>query len=41
MNQRKPRPIPGEQAALKVLFLAVRNLEEFRGRNAGISEQPN
>jgi putative transposase len=27
---------PSEQAALKVLFLAVRNLEEFRGRNAGI-----
>lgn len=27
---------PSEQAALKVLFLAVRNLEEFRGRNVGI-----
>ncbi len=27
---------PSEQAALKVLYLAVRNLEEFRGRNAGI-----
>ena len=27
---------PSEQAALKVLYLAVRNLEEFRGRSAGI-----
>jgi putative transposase len=27
---------PTEQAALKVLYLAVRNLEEFRGRNIGI-----
>jgi putative transposase len=27
---------PSEQAALKVLYLAVRNLEEFRGRNTGI-----
>jgi putative transposase len=27
---------PSEQAALKVLYLAVRNLEEFRGRNVGI-----
>jgi transposase-like protein len=27
---------PTEQAALKVLYLAVRNLEEFRGRNVGI-----
>ncbi len=27
---------PSGQAALKVLYLAVRNLEEFRGRNAGI-----
>ena len=27
---------PSEQAALKVLYLAVRNLEEFRGPNAGI-----
>ena len=27
---------PGEQAALKVLYLAVRNLKEFRGGNAGI-----
>ena len=24
------------QAALKVLYLAVRNLEEFRGRSVGI-----
>ena len=27
---------PSGQAALKVLYLAVRNLAEFRGRNAGI-----
>src|SRR5262249_57128068 len=27
---------PSEQAALKVLYLAVRNLEEFRGRNVGL-----
>ena len=27
---------PSGQAALKVLYLAVRNLEEFRGPNAGI-----
>jgi transposase-like protein len=27
---------PSEQAALKVLYLAVRNLEEFRGSNVGI-----
>jgi putative transposase len=27
---------PSEQAALKVLHLAVRNLEEFRGRSVGI-----
>ena len=27
---------PSEQPALKVLYLAVRNLEEFRGRNVGI-----
>jgi transposase-like protein len=27
---------PSEQAALKVLYLAVRNLEEFRSPNAGI-----
>ena len=27
---------PSEQAALKVLCLAVRNLEEFRGRSVGI-----
>ena len=27
---------PFGQAALKVLYLAVRNLEEFRGRNVGI-----
>jgi transposase-like protein len=27
---------PSEQAALKVLYLAVRNLEEFRGPNTGI-----
>jgi putative transposase len=27
---------PSEQAALKVLYLAVRNLEEFCGRNVGI-----
>jgi putative transposase len=26
---------PSEQAALKVLYLAVRNLDEFRGRNVG------
>ena len=35
------RPLPGHregvrQAALKVLYLAVRNLEEFRSPNAGI-----
>jgi putative transposase len=28
--------LPSEQAALKVLYLAVRNLEEFRGPNTGI-----
>jgi len=27
---------PSEQAALKVLYLAVRNLEDYRGRNVGI-----
>jgi len=27
---------PSEQAALKVLYLAIRNLEDFRGPNAGI-----
>jgi putative transposase len=27
---------PNEQAALKVLYLAVRNLEDYRGRNVGI-----
>jgi putative transposase len=27
---------PSEQAALKVLYLAVRNLEEFRDRDVGI-----
>jgi transposase-like protein len=27
---------PSEQAALKVLYLAVRNLEEFRRPNVGI-----
>jgi transposase-like protein len=27
---------PSEPAALKVLYLAVRNLEEFRGRSVGI-----
>ena len=27
---------PSEQAALKVLYLAVRNLEEFRTPNTGI-----
>jgi putative transposase len=26
---------PSEQAALKVLYLAVRNLEEYRGPNVG------
>jgi putative transposase len=26
---------PSEQAALKVLYLAVRNLEEFRSANVG------
>jgi len=26
---------PSEQAALKVLYLAVRNLEDYRGRNVG------
>jgi hypothetical protein len=31
------RPDQGDQqAALKVLYLAVRNLEEIRGRNVGI-----
>jgi hypothetical protein len=29
------RPFPSEQAALKVLYLAVRNLEEFRSPNVG------
>ena len=28
--------LPTEQAALKVLYLAVRNLEEFRGLDTGI-----
>ena len=32
----QPRPVPSEQAALKVLYLAVRNLEEFRRPNVGI-----
>ena len=32
----QPRPVPTEQAALKVLYLAVRNLEEFRRPNVGI-----
>jgi transposase-like protein len=27
---------PSEQAALKVLYLAVRNLQDYRGRNVGI-----
>jgi putative transposase len=27
---------PSEQAALKVLYLAVRNLADYRGRNVGI-----
>ena len=27
---------PSEQAALKVLYLAVRNLEDYRGPNVGI-----
>jgi putative transposase len=27
---------PSEQAALKVLYLAVRNLEDYRGRNIGV-----
>ena len=27
---------PSEQAALKVLYLAVRNLDDYRGRNVGI-----
>jgi putative transposase len=27
---------PSEQAALKVLYLAVRNLDDYRGRNAGV-----
>ncbi len=30
------RASQSEQAALKVLYLAVRNLEEFRGPNTGI-----
>jgi hypothetical protein len=29
-------PFPSAQAALKVLYLAVRNLEEFRRPNVGI-----
>jgi putative transposase len=32
----QPRQFPSEQAALKVLYLAVRNLEEFRRPNVGI-----
>ena len=32
----QPGPVPPDQAALKVLYLAVRNLEEFRGPNTGI-----
>ena len=31
----QPRPVSSEQAALKVLYLAVRNLEDYRGPNAG------
>jgi hypothetical protein len=27
---------PSEQAALKVLYLAVRNLEDYRGRKVGV-----
>jgi putative transposase len=32
----QPRPVPSELAALKVLYLAVRNLEEFRTPSTGI-----
>jgi hypothetical protein len=32
----QPGPVPSEQAVLKVLYLAVRNLEEFRSPNTGI-----
>jgi Transposase, Mutator family len=30
---------PSEQAALKVLYLAVRNLEDYRGRSVGVADQ--
>jgi putative transposase len=33
---RNPGQFPSEQAVLKVLYLAVRNLEDYRGRNIGI-----
>jgi len=33
---RNRGPFPSEHAVLKVLYLAVRNLEEFRSPNAGI-----
>jgi hypothetical protein len=32
----QPRPFPSEQATLKVLYLAVRNLEDYRRPNVGI-----
>jgi putative transposase len=34
--RKQRRQFPSEQAALKVLYLAVRNLEQFRGPNTGI-----
>ena len=36
----QPARSPGEQAALKVLYLAVPNLEELRGPNTGPCRTP-
>ena len=35
-TSRRGGQFPSEQAALKVLYLAVRNLEAFRSPNTGI-----
>jgi hypothetical protein len=33
---RQPDQFPSEQVALKVLYLVIRNLEDYRSPNAGI-----